>query len=230
MDRYERWGKMIDIEKKEKESQVEVIMVQGMSDMGSFLNHLAAAHINATAFDPGWTDKKDEETGDNLEKKLGRLGKIIDQAREENKVVVLVGISAGAGLAELLMLKRGIDSGVRHLYSVGGVLSPNLNSPDKKDKEKWKVLRKDHMAFTQMIEELYFILKDPEAVRLSGVRDKVTVYKSPEDEVVTQEALAPDWVKKVKDVNNSTHLGSIVGALVGDIKKKTDMLKKANFK
>lgn len=208
---------------QEKESKVKIIMVQGMADLGPTANNIMADFIDAEAYDPVW---KDQEP---LEAKLGRLSDMIDQANEEGKIVVLVGISAGAGLAELHMLRKGPDSGVRCLYSVGGVLSPNLDTENEQDKEKWIALKKDHPAFTSMVDELHERLKDPKAIKASGLPEKIKAYISQGDDIVPIAALEPKWLKKKKYVNKGNHVMSIVGGLIGEIRRETSHLTGKSF-
>lgn len=214
------------VESKETRPRgVGVVMVQGMADLKGPGNAIMAGVIGARAYAPNWSD------GEGVDEKLLKLEAEINEVRSEGKAVVLVGVSAGAGLSLLYMLRHPEDSGVLRLISVGGVINPVPMTEDREDQRLWDGLFKGHRAFTEMVCELSERLKDQavlERLKSSGVVKAFVSGRKKSDEIVPHVALAPDWAKPTF-VNNGNHLVSIISALVREVRNTTEALNGASF-
>ena len=192
---------------------VRVVIVQGMADLPGWANEMMAKQLGACRlYDPKWKD------GKGLEEKLAKLKKTIREADCNNGPVVVVGISAGAGLALEYMLRN--PNEIRHLFSVGGVLDPDL------EKQRLEHLTRFSVGFREMVESLAKRSKVEKAV--AGRR--ITAYSAgDEDKVVPKEALEPKWVKKIVRVEVKGHVPMIGTVLMTDVKRKLEELQGKSF-
>jgi pimeloyl-ACP methyl ester carboxylesterase len=204
-------------ERGEREGGLGVVIVQGMADLKELGNEIMAGFVDsgATGYDPGWHQKDGVDR--DLEMMLSEFGQMVEVAGENGKPVVVVGVSAGAGLALLYKL-RNPEANILHLYSASGVLDPNINSNNVYDIRMWRVLCEGHPAFTDMVNELSARLGEKGATEKHGLRDWVTVLTSGGvDGTVPKATLEPEWVK-VERVGNSNHVGTVItalGAIIG---------------
>lgn len=198
-----------------KQEQASFILVRGMEDLPDTLNQMAGYLLGTEVFNPYWYNP--QET---VEEKLIRLGQVVDQAKNQEKQVVLVGISAGAALAMAFMLQR--PKSIRHLYSLSGVLDPtNQSSPELDHLKKNKTLR-------EVIEYLDGNLNQGTITRLH-LADRITAYYSPGDKKVPSSIASPDWVGKKKRMGSSGHITTIVRTLIEETRQEVKTVSTASF-
>lgn len=196
-------------------SEVEVLIVGGMADLPDFANKMMAKILGADLYDPEWLEK-----GRSMELMIAELDKVVTKSVDKRKRVVLVGISAGAGLA-MVYLSQYPDK-VYHIYSAGGVLNPIPNSKE----EKFPDLMRDSTAFAQMAQYLHKWYREPGVVEKFDLQTKVTAYASGRDGgdgILPEAVLKPDWVK-LYEVGQGDHIESIVETLMSEIREKIKKL------
>lgn len=188
---------------------VRVVIIQGMADLPGWANGLVKKFLGACElYDPRWSN------GEGLEKKLKGLERSIGKASCSGGPVVLVGISAGAGLAMEYMLRN--PNKIRHLFSVGGVLSPNENSY----KEITKKVHMESPGFKEMTEDLAGRLREPSGINRTRLRNMVTAYSAKiEDGIVPRETSEPEWARVVR-IGGRGHVRTIGLALLTDVRDK----------
>jgi len=188
-----------------------------MADLPGWASKLMAEHLEACeVYDPKWKD----ENG--LEEKVKGLGKIIAKAACNPGPIVVVGISAGAGLTVEYVLRH--PGKISHIFSVGGVLNPD---PEKQELEP---LTSTSRGFKEMAFDLAKRLKEldfDEKLKLGKI---ITVYDGIDDEVVPKEALEPIWIKKINKIESKVHLVTIGLALLTDVHNKLEELEGKKIK
>jgi hypothetical protein len=188
-----------------------IVVVQGMADLPGWASNLMAQHLEACEiYDPKWKD----ENG--LEEKLEGLEKIMAKAACNPGPIVVVGISAGAGLVLEHVLRH--PGKISYIFSVGGVLNPD---PETQELE---TLTNNSRGFKEMVFDLAKRLKEldfDEKLRLGKI---ITVYDGIDDEVVPKEALEPIWIKKINKIESKVHLVTIGLALLTDVHDKLEEL------
>jgi|GEM_PF-6098064 len=202
----------LEVTEKEK-TGVRVVIVQGMADLPGWANKMMATQLGACRlYDPEWHDQK------GLAEKLDGLERAIGEAKCNDGPVVVVGISAGAGLVLEYMLRN--PSEIKHLFSVGGVLDPDLK------KQRLEHLTRFSVGFREMVESLAKRSKEEKAV--AGRR--ITAYSAgDEDKVVPKEALEPKWAGKIVRVGVRGHVPMIGAVLMTDVKRKLEELQGRSF-
>lgn len=223
------------VDRKEKPgSQVGFVLIRGMEDLPDSISGVIAKGLNTEAFNSRW------KNNESLDKKVERLEEMVDNIRDQGKQVVLLGVSAGAGLAMVYTLRY--PDKVRHIYSFSGLLDPDLN------KMNLEHLTSTSSSFKEMAEELTDRLT-PETRERLHLSEKVTAYASyvnkdfkgdfpltadgrklPNDGIVPLVASQPEWVKRVnvKSVGKASHAIGIAKALF-DVKKDLRIVEKAKF-
>lgn len=109
--------------KEHEPKNTKIILARGMEDLPSWLSGQVAKSLHAEAFDSNWKGPE------SFTEKLNRFENMVREVKADGSKVVVIGISAGGGLALSLMLED--PSLIDHLYSVSGCLDPNLNEPSK---------------------------------------------------------------------------------------------------
>ena len=122
--------------------QAQVILARGMEDLPRWMSGLIAKLEGAKAFDSNWFKPE------NFQDKLARFKEMVLEAKSKGGPVIVIGVSAGAGLTLALMLEE--PGLIDQLYSCSGVLDPNLNE----QKEDLTHLIKKSSSFREMCEQL----------------------------------------------------------------------------
>jgi pimeloyl-ACP methyl ester carboxylesterase len=188
-----------------------IVVAQGMADLPGWASKLMAEHLEACeVFDPKW---KDDE---GLEEKVKGLEKVIAKAACNSGPIVIVGISAGAGLSVEYVLRH--PEKINHIFSVGGVLNPD---PETQDLEP---LTGTSRGFKEMAFDLAKRLKGLDVDEKLKLGKMITVYDGVDDEVVPKEALEPIWIKKINKIESKMHLVTIGLALLTDVHNKLEEL------
>lgn len=212
-------GRKMEIGESDRQG-ARVVVIQGMADLPGWASEMMLNFLGACElYDPRWSNSE------GLEKKLDGLKETIDRANCGEGPVILVGISAGAGLAVEYMLRN--KHQVRHLFSVAGVLSPDPKDP--------KIIRlKSFMGifrrgFSEMVPDLadrLARLGEDEKIQLGK---RITAYSARiEDGKVPMEASEPSWAKVIK-IGSRGHTRTIGLALMTDVKKKLDEVREGRF-
>jgi pimeloyl-ACP methyl ester carboxylesterase len=188
-----------------------VIIIQGMADLPLWANQLIANLLGGQLFDPRWHDKRRS-----LAQNIKELKEMVKTVKQNASEVILVGISAGAGLA-LVYLSQNKDD-IAHIYTVGGVLNPD---PSQKG-EKFADLMATSPAFAQMTRYLHGWFEEEGVVERYNLANKVTAYASGKkggDGILPDTVLKPSWAKVV-EVGEGDHLESIGQILLGAIRER----------
>lgn len=203
--------------KKERDtSRVKFILLRGMEDLPDNLSGLIGSFLGATTFNSNW------KTPEKLDDKLKRLHLVVKEAKDRGKEVIFIAVSAGAALAMAYTLKN--PDNVRHIYSLSGLLNPNLKKMDLSH------LTSTSSSFNEVATYLTAELT-PETIKRLHLSDKVSAYSSPKgkDSVVPFEATQPDWVKIKRYIGSANHAPTIARILIYDIRSQLNQAAKAKF-
>ena len=204
--------------------QVELILLRGMEDLPDTVSGIIANSLGARPFNSNWFDKPKED----LRTKLHRLDQVVDEARNNGKQVIFIGVSAGAALAMAYMIEN--PNKIRHVFSLSGLLNIDLKTQDLTH------LTKASSSFKEIAEFLDKKLT-PKVKNRLHLPDKVSAYSSPEgkDTTVPYSAAQPAWLKKenqrfIGNANNAPdHASAIAQTLLVNIRNQLDQLSEAKF-
>lgn len=188
------------------ENNYKFILIRGLEDIGDSVSREIGKILGAEAFKSDWYNKKET-----LSAKLKRLGRMIDKAKDNGQSVVIIGLSAGAGLAESYLLRHPED--LAYIYSLLGVLHPDIHDPNIIK------LNKTSSSFREMTHDLYKRLT-PQAIHASGLDSKIIAYSSLGDTVVPYKVESPPWVKTVHVVGKQDHVQAIVKIILTGLYKR----------
>jgi pimeloyl-ACP methyl ester carboxylesterase len=223
-----------------------VILARGMEDLPPWVSGEIAKLLKAEAFNSNWKD------AESFDEKLSRFKNMVKKLKEEHGHVVVIGVSAGAGLALALMLEE--PDLIDHLYSCSGVLDPNLIEQE----EALKPLTEPNPSFLQMCKHLteklghtqtefdsplketdrmtdavrwHYSRQEeehliPPAIRNNNLAKKITAYSSlgESDTVVPMRTRMPVWVTKPRLIGAHNHVMAIAKTLINDVRQNISRL------
>lgn len=209
---------LLPVGEKIPDSQAQVIVINGLVDLPKLATKIIAESLKVDTFDPKW------KTEISLQQKLNRLNERIQKAKNEDKPIFVVGLSAGALLALIYAMEHPGD--ICRILSVCGVLNPNGLDP----KMRRNFIR-DYAGFKQAAN--YF---SPESNQDSANYIKrlhlpaiINAYSSTGDSFVTLAASRPLWIENHRFVGSADHAPAIARTVVSDIRSQLRQLRSARF-
>ena len=212
-------------------TEIEIIIIRGLEDLNENVVDWLAGKLGGRAFDSNW-GKRDSKDHESVNDKLTRLNKVVKKAKSENKEVFFVGVSAGATLAVAYMLRYGMDD-IRGLFSISGLIYPDMHDPDPVMKEKLRILVGKKASFGEVAD---YVTSEFEkrAYMKAKIAEITGVYYSPNDDLVPTKAAAPDWMIKDhihEEGNLNSHILTIGKTLARFvILNRTGDVRKVSFK
>lgn len=191
------------------EKNFETILIRGLEDLPDPVTGAIAKYIRIEAFNSEWLDKSEK-----MEGKIERLDKIVKRAKKEGKEIVFIGVSAGAALALIYMMKHP-ENKIRYLFSFSGVLDTRLKKGDVKEKEQIKRLSEISDAFGESVEYISGKLND-KVIRDLDLKEVVYVYSSSgeSDGTVPKKVMLAKWVSHAYDLGPLKHVPAIIKSLI----------------
>lgn len=193
-------------------SRFKVILLRGMEDLPDTVSGALGKSLGAVSFNSNWFDKEE-----NLASKLGRLDGEVQKAKDVGQEVVLIGVSAGGGLAKSYILKH--PGSITHVYSLLGVLDPKMEDP------KIKRLADQSSSFKELVENLQQNLTE-ENIKPYHLNQRITAYSSKGDQTVPTIVSAPPWIETRRVVDHGDHAPTIAKLLLEEMPKQLNILAK----
>lgn len=208
-------------DQREKDNHFVIIYVRGMEDLSPHVNDFLSEKLNVVSFSPDWKNRDDNN---NFRETLETYHSMVQEFANNGQEIIVIGVSAGAGLAEAELLQYPENSPVRMIFSLNGVINPKEDVQDPAYKKLMDKLTEPNSKFAGMVKFLSENLTEKK-IKALHLSDKIIAYTSGDyDRVVPAEVTKPLWLSHFNKVPFPFryHAAAIFKTLVQDINKQLE--------